>query len=183
MNFHKLLLFAFVGILAFSSCKDDEPAPAPPLSEGVDITLRNTLQDPGENEKSFPSLFGQPDDAYDEFSTLSNSTVEFATALAQTGTPAGDLSGLYAIDLTETTISYTVLPDDTDPFWVNVFGLFPSGKMDRYYFTFSEPHNITGFSSDNSWLNVRIDSDTVIVVELSEGYDLKPGVAFSVTLK
>ncbi len=90
----------------------------------MNITLRNTLQDPNEAEVTYPSLFGQADDAYDEVATLSNSTSEFATALAQTGTPAGDINGLYNIDFTETSISFTVLPDDSDPFWVNVFGLF-----------------------------------------------------------
>ncbi len=180
MKYNKILFFAFLGILAFSSCKDDdEPQP---LTEGVSITLRNTLQDPNEAEVTYASLFGQADDAYDEFATLSNSASEFATALAQTGTPAGDISGLYNIDFTEDSINFTVLPDNANPFWSNVFGLFPAGKVDRYYFTFSEPHNISGFSSSNNSLNVRIDSDTVIVVELSEGYDLQPGVTFSVTL-
>lgn len=180
MNLNKILFLALLGIFSMSSCGDDEDIL--PLTEGVSITLKNTLQDPNEAEVTYPSLFGQADDAYDEFATLSNSTPEFATALAQAGTPAGDINGLYNIDFTETGISFTVLPDDTDSFWVNVFGLFPAGKTDRYYFTFSEPHNITGFSSDNSSLNVRIDSNTVIVVELSEGYDLQPGVSFSITL-
>ncbi len=181
MKFNKILFFALLGVLAFSSCKDDDDTQ--PLTEGVEITLRNTLQDAGEAEVTYPSLFGQADDAYDEVATLSNSTTEFATALAQAGTPAGDISGLYNINFTETSIGFTVLPDDTNPFWMNVFGLFPAGKTDRYYFTFSEPHNITGFTSDNSSLNLRIDSDNVIVVELSEGYDLQPGVSFTVSLK
>lgn len=182
MKFNKLLFFVLLGFFAFSACKDDDGV-LQPLSEGLDITLRNTLQDPNEAEVTYPSLFGQTDDAYDEFATLSNSTTEFATALAQTGTPAGDINGLYAIDFTENSINFTVLPDNSDPFWVNVFGLFPAGKTDRYYFTFSEPHNISGFSSHNPSLNVRIDSETVIVVELSEGYDLQSGVSFSVNLK
>lgn len=181
MKLNKILFFVFLGILAFSSCKDDDED-TQPLSEGVNITLRNTLQDPNEEEVTYASLFGQTDDAFDEFATLSNSISEFATALAQAGTPAGDISGLYNIDFTESSISFSVLPDASDPFWSNVFGLFPAGKADRYYFTFSEPHNISGFSSTNSSLNVRIDSETVIVVELSEGYDLQPGVAFSITL-
>jgi len=179
MNLNKILFIALLGILAFTACKDDEEEP---LTEGVNITLRNTLQDPGEAEATYASLFGQPDDAYDEQGTLSNTTSEFPTALAQSGTPAGDISGLYNIDFTENSISFTVLPNASDPFWSNVFGLFPNGKFDRYYFTFSEPHNITGFSSDNTNLNVRIDSDTVIVVELLEGYDVQPGVAFNITL-
>lgn len=144
--------------------------------------MRNTLQDPGKPEVSYPALFGQADDAYDEFATLSNTVSEFPTALAQNGTPAGDLSGLYNIDLTENSISYTVLPEATDPFWSNVFGMFPAGKTDRYYFTFSEPHNVTGFNCKEDWVNVRIDSDTVLVVELSEGYNLQPGVSFNISL-
>jgi hypothetical protein len=182
MKHLKLIVIAVMGLLTFASCNDDDDNPKLPLAEGISITMRNTLQDPGEAEATYASLFGQADDAYDEFATLSNSSSEFATALAQAGTPAGDISGLYNIDFTETSINFTVLPDNSDPFWSNVFGLFPAGKVDRYYFTFSEPHNITGFSSDNSSLNVRIDSDTVIVVELREGYDLQPDVVFSVTL-
>lgn len=154
----------------------------PAIAEGTDIVLRNTLQDPGEAEATYASLFGQADDAFDEFATLSNTASEFPTALGQTGTPAGDINGLYEIDLTENSIDFAVIAAADDPFWSNVFGLFPEGKFDRYYLTFSEPHNITGFSSDNPNLNLRIDSDTVVVVELTAGYDLQPGVSFSVDL-
>ena len=183
MNFNKLIFFALLGLFTFTSCDDEEPVVVtPPLMEGVNITLRNTLQDPGEDEGTYAGLFGQADDAFDEFATLSNSTSEFATALAQSGTPLGDISGLYNINFTENSIDFTVLPDDTDPFWVNVFGLFPAGKVDRYYFTFSASHNISGFTSTNSAVNVRIDSDSVIVVEISEGYDLKAGISFSISL-
>lgn len=182
MKLNKFLVFALLGLFTLSSCGDKEEDPLP-LTEGIEITLRNTLQDSAAAEVTYASLFGQADDAYDEFATLSNSSTEFATALAQAGTPAGDISGLYSIDFTESSIDFSVLPDETNPFWSNVFGLFPEGKVDRYYFTFSAAHNISGFSSDNSSLNVRVDSDTVIVVELSEGYHLQPGVSFSVTLK
>lgn len=153
-----------------------------PLAEGVDVTMRNTLQDPGEAEATYASLFGQPDDAFDEFATISNSASEFPTALAQAGTPAGDINGLYGIDLTENSIAFEVVAAADDPFWSNVFGLFPDGKVDRYYLTFSEPHSITDFSSDNPNLNLRIDSATVVVVELTGGYDLQPGVSFTVDL-
>lgn len=183
-------VLAVLSITLFVSCdKDDDEVTSPvvvsqPLNEGVEITLRNTLQDPVEDEVTYASLFGQADEAFDEFATLSNSASEFPTALSQTpanGAPF-DISGLYDINLSENSIDFTVLPDDTDTFWVNVFGTFPPGKVDRYYFTFSEPHNISGFSSDNSSMNVRIDSDSVIVVELMEGYDLQPGISFGVTL-
>lgn len=152
------------------------------LAEQTSITLRNTLQDPGEDENTYASLFGQADDAFDESGVLSFSASEFPTALAQAGTPAGDISGLYDIDLTGNSIEFTALPAADDPFWKNVFGVFPAGKFDRYYFTFSEPHNISGGTSKNSSVNLRVDSPTVIVVELSEGYDANPGISFIIDL-
>ncbi len=178
MNFNTIILFALLGILTLSSCSKEE------LKEGVNITLRNTLEEDG-TEQTYASLFGASDAAFDETATLSNSSVEFASALAQDSTATGlpfNLGGLYEIDLTENSIKFQVLPDETTPFWSNVLGLFPAGKVDRYYFTFSEPHNISGFESENSFLNLRIDSETVVVVELKEGYDLQPGVSFSVNL-
>ena len=45
----------------------------------------------------------------------------------------GDISGLYEIDLSENSIDVTLLPTADDPFWVNVFEVFPEGKFDRYY--------------------------------------------------
>ncbi len=153
-----------------------------PLSSVGEVTMRNTLQDPGADEATFPSLFGQADDAYDEFASISADDVEFPTALSQDGTPAGDLNGLYSIDLAEGSIAFEVVADPDDPFWSGVFGLFPEGKVDRYYFTFDQPHGATDFTSDNPNLNVRIDSETELVVELMAGYDLQPGVNFTVEL-
>ncbi|MEP2935769.1 MAG: hypothetical protein ABJM06_14850 [Gilvibacter sp.] len=186
-NLFKTTMLSMILSLGFISCdNDDDNTPTPtPLNEGVNMTMRNTLQDPGEAEGTYPALFGQPDDAYDEMATLSNSTIEFATALAQTGTPAGDVSGLYSIDFTEDKISYSLIADPADPFWANiasVFGVFPNGKFDRYYYTFSEPHNITSFTSNNSFVNLRIDSETVIVVEIGAGFEVAPGAAFEITL-
>ncbi|MEM7338295.1 MAG: nuclear transport factor 2 family protein [Actinomycetota bacterium] len=165
-----------------SSDDQDNAAGDGPLASAGEVTLRNTLQDPGEPEVTYASLFGQADDAFDEFASLSTTDVEFPTALAQDGTAAGDISGLYRIDVSGNAIEFAVLADADDPFWSNVFGLFPEGKVDRYYFTFNQPHNVAGFSSDNPDLNVRIDSDTVLVVELTAGYDLQPGVSFTIDL-
>jgi len=39
---------------------------------------------------------------------------------------------------------------------------------------------LTGIS--NSSVNLRIDSDKVLVVEIGEGYDFKPGQNFTITL-
>lgn len=154
--------------------------------EGVDIILRNTLQEQGEPEVTYASLFGAADDAFDEFATLSNTATEFPTALAQGNASTGltfDISGLYNIDFTETGIDFTLLPDENDPFWIQQFGVFPEGKFDRYYFTFSEPHNITNSSSNNSSVNLIIESETVVVVEIGEGYDFNPGISFSISFQ
>ena len=153
------------------------------LPIGADVTLRNTLQDPGEPETAFPSLFGLPEDAYDESGTVSTSGSEFPTALAQPDTPLGDISGLYDIDMTADSIRFTMLPTVDDPFWANVFGDFPAGKFDRYYFTFSEPHNVTGGSSSDGTVALRVDSPTVLVVEIGEGYDMNPPQSFEIALQ
>ncbi len=180
MNLNKLSIIALLSIMTMtlSSCGDDDPF----LAEGVSITLRNTLQDPSEAEATYPSLFMLADDAFDEFATLSLSSSEFMGALGQTNTTFGDINGLYDIDFTETSINFTLLPDETDPFWPMQFGVFPAGKFDRYYFTFSEAHNISGSTSNDNAVSLRIDSETVIVVELNEGYDFNPGKSFSITL-
>jgi len=184
MKFSKLILFAAFGLLVFASCGDDDDVKTP-LNEGLNITMRNTLQDPGETEVTYASLFGQADDAYDEFATLSNTTEEFPTALAQTGTPVGDISGLYSIDLTENSISFTVLPELDDPFWggfAEIFGVTPAGKTDRYYLTFSESHNISDFTTNGTGINLRLDSDNIVVVEVGEGFDVQPGASFIINL-
>ncbi len=184
-----LALFFSLALSACSSNDDNdnndgnnEPTLSGPLVEGVNITLRNTLEEGGP-EASFPSLFGLADDTFDEFGTLSFSTSEFPTALAQPGTPVGDISGLYNIDFSEDSITFDALPAADDPFWSGVFGVFPAGKFDRYYFTFSEPHGISAGTSSNGSVNLRVDSDTVVVVEISESYDLNPNISFSINLE
>lgn len=182
MNTIKLLFLTVICLSSFSSCGDDDDDKASALVVGTEITLRNTLQDPGEEEGTYPGLFGLADDAFDEFATLSNTASEFTGALGQTGTPFGDINGLYNIDFTDSSIEFTLLPDSTDPFWPMQFGVFPDGKFDRYYFTLSQNHNITSATSNDSTVRLRIDSDNVIVVELSSGYDFNPGKSFSINL-
>ncbi len=187
MRSYKLYAVLLSAALVLSACSsnddnDDTTVQIGPLTEGVDITLRNTLEEGGP-EGSFPALFGLADDSYDEMATLSFSASEFPTALAQAGTPVGDISGLYDIDITQNSIAFTLLPTAADPFWVNIFGEFPAGKFDRYYLTFAEPHNISSATSTNSSVRLRIDSANVAVVEISEGYDMNPGAAFSLSLE
>lgn len=182
----KTFLFSLFSLVFITSCSDDDDVKVYPLTEGTSITLRNTLQDPGEFEVTYPSLFGQPDNAYDEQAVLSNSNIEFATALVQNGTPVGDISGLFKIDFTQSKITYTVLPQLDDPFWgdiADVFGVTAEGKFDRYYFTFSKEHNIKGFTSSDPAIKLRIDLNKIIVVEVGAGFNLQPGTSFTIDLK
>ena len=184
MKIIKTLITTTLSVAILSACSsndDDNNTTTNSLVEGMSITLRNTLEEGG-IESSFPSLFGQTDDAFDETGVLSFSESEFPTALAQPSV-AGGISGLYNIDLDASSINFTLLPAADDPFWVNVFEVFPAGKFDRYYLTFSEPHNITGSTSSNSSVSLRIDSDLVVVVQIAEGYDMNPPMSFSITLE
>ena len=184
----RIVTAALLATFALSACDsgdDDSTTASVELREGVNITMRNTLEEGGP-EGSFPSLFGAPDNAFDESATLSFAESEFPTALMQAGTPVGDIPGLYDIDFTSNQISFKVLPLADDPFWsgvAEVFGVFPQGKFDRYYFTFSEAHNIASGVSSNSSVGLRVDSDTVVVVEIGEGYDLSPGISWTIDLQ
>ena len=186
MSSNKLLFFAFLGFLVFSSCDDDDTVL--PLTEGVSITLRNTLQNPSEAEGTYAALFMQADNAFDEMSTISESAVEFPTALAQPASATGlqfDVNGLDEINFDGSSISFKTIAAEDDPFWggfAEVFGTFPAGKFDRYYFTLSENHNIESFTSSNSNVNLRIDSDKVFVVEIGGGYELTSTTSFTISL-
>ncbi|MEM9341091.1 MAG: hypothetical protein AAGA66_20325, partial [Bacteroidota bacterium] len=179
----KLFMLAFIGLFIFSSCDDDDVVDNP--DQELTITLRNTLEEGG-TETPFPVLFGEAEDAFDEVATFSSDEVEFPTALAQEGVNfmgnTVDLSGLYAIDISESAIEFTLLPSADDPFWSNVFELFPAGKVDRYYFTYSAPHGITTANSNHGSVNLVIASETEIVVEITEGYNMQPGAAFLIRL-
>jgi len=176
----RLALLAACTMVVLTACGSGSEGVLP---SDANITLRNTLVDQGEPETAYPALFGLPDDAFDEFATMSADGPEFATALAQADTPVGDISGLYEIDLSENAIDVTLLPTADDPFWVNVFEDFPAGKIDRYYLTFSDPHGISGWSSSDSTVSLRIDSPTVAVIEMRQGYSMNPGTSFTIDLE
>lgn len=183
MNSFKLLLLFLFGIFLLQSCKDDDDTPI--INPETTITLRNTLEE-GNPETAFPILFGEEEAAFDEVATFSNTEVEFPTALAQNGVSfmgnTVNLSGLYSIDISESAIEFTLLPSEDDPFWQNVFGTFPAGKVDRYYLTYSSPHGITSANTNHSSVTLDIRSETVIVVEIREAYKMQPGAAFLIRL-
>jgi len=200
-----LILPLLTILLVFTSCKKDDDTSAPALtegntvtvrntyeetvvsalSEGNTVTVRNTYQDDMVPEGSFAVLFGLSEDALDLTADLSNSEVEFEDVLALDLTSGGGplVNPLYQIDLTETTIEFTLLPDAMDPFWSSNYRTLEAGVNDRYYLTFANAHNITGFTSSDPAINLRTDSDNVVVVEIREGFNFQPGANFTISLQ
>lgn len=178
----KALAFALITVVFISSCgkdrKDDEPTVLP-ITLGTEVSVKNTIQlaaDPslggtGGVELPIEGLFGLPANALVATNTVSNS-IEFDNYL----------NGLYDIDLSENKITFDLVAPANDPTYSPIFRTIEAGTFDRYYFTFSSSHNVKGFSSSNSSVNLRIDSDKVLVVEISEGFDFNSGATFTITL-
>ena len=143
------------------------------------MTVSNTLEtaaDPsnggtGGVETPIEAIFGLPDGTF-TLSTTVGSGVEFA----------GYLDGLYDIDLSEDQITYELVADPDHPVYSNFYRTIEANTFDRYYFEFAEAHNIDSATPDNSSVNVRILSDTRIVVEIGEGFSFNPGSAFVIDL-
>ncbi|MEN0050423.1 MAG: fasciclin domain-containing protein [Bacteroidota bacterium] len=155
------------------------------IEEGTTVTVRNTYNDFEVAEVSFAAFLGLPEDGLDLTSTSSNTMLEFPDVLAidLSGFGGPVITGLYDIDITESSIEYTLLPTLGNPFWEPNFRTLEAGVRDRYYLTFSAPHNISDFTVSDPAINLRIDSDTVAVVEVREGFEFRPGASFVITLK
>jgi len=172
MRHSKFCLFiiaSLCSLFTFTSCGDDEP-----IVIGSSVTVTNTFQSTAftmDAELAIEDLFMQP-----------------AGALAATATVGDDLEfdnyllNLYDIDIDENTISFTCVAEQDDPNYGTLFRVLEPATFDRYYFTFAEAQNINGGSASNASVDLRIDSDNVIVVEIGEGYDFKPGQNFTITL-
>jgi len=162
------LTFSF---LLFSSCSDDDPTP---IVLGSAVTVTNTFQGTAQTggvETTIEDLFMQPAGSLAATATIAE-TVEFPDYLL----------GLYDIDIDETTISFTLAAAADDETYKDFFRTLEAGTTDRYYLTFTEAQNVNGFTSSNSSVSLRIDSDKVIVVEIGEGFDFNPGTSFTLTL-
>ncbi len=93
------------------------------------------------------------------------------------------LLGLYDIDIDRKKIKFDVVAQADDVTYGDLFRVLEAGTTDRYYFTFDEAQNVEDFESDNDAVKLRIDSDRILVVEIGEGFDFKPGAAFTIKLK
>lgn len=152
----------------FSCAKKD------PIKIGANVTVTNTFQGTnftGGLEKPIEELFSAPAGSLAASSTVSES-VEFSKYLL----------GLYDINLDETSIKFEVVAAANDATYSSLFRVLEAGTTDRYYFTFDEEQNVSGFTSNNPAVKLRIDSEKVLVVEIGEGYDFKPGTSFTITL-
>ena len=160
----------------------------PAITPGAMVTVRNTIQDPTDpgqvEETVFATFFGLAEDGLDLTASVSDGA-EFPETLAVDLSAGGGptVNALYSIDLSPSAITFELVATASDPFWSDIYGVITPDKYDRYYFTFAEPHHISGFTSTDDSVNLRIDSDTVVVVEVGEGFDVKPGAGFTIELE
>ncbi len=176
MKCHKLK-FLYVVFLAITvwSCSDDDDNTTTPITSNSVVTVTNTFQSTAFTqgaELAIEDLFQQPEGALAATSNVSTA-VEFPAYLLN----------LYDIDINENSISFEVVAQADDPTYGDLFRILEAETFDRYYFTFENAQDVSGFTSSNSSVNLRIDSDKVVVVEIGEGYDFKPGQNFKITLK
>ena len=172
MKFSKLTflpLILFCGIVSFTACSDDAA-----ISSGAEVTVTNTFQATAQTsdvETTIEDVFQMPAGSLAATAIVADA-VEFPAYLL----------GLYDIDIDENSISFEVVAQAGDPTYGDLFRTLEADTKDRYYLTFDEPQNVRSFSSNNASVNLRIDSDSIIVIEIGEGFDFNPGTTFTITL-
>ena len=174
MTFAKIHFLFFVllfSLVTFSSCGDDDNSS---ITLGSNVTVTNTFQSTAFTmgaELAIEDLFQVPAGSLAASASVSTG-VEFPAYLLN----------LYDIDIDENSISFEVVAQEDDPTYMDLFRVLEADTYDRYYLTFDTAQEVNGFTSSNSAVNLRIDSDKVLVVEIGEDYDFKPGQSFSITL-
>lgn len=176
MNFLKsnlFLSFIFLFIVTLTSCGDDDEMTTP-ITSGASVTVTNTFTGTAQTngvETTIEDFFGQPAGSLAATSIITEG-VEFPAYLL----------GLYDIDIDESSISFELVAASDDPTYMDFFRTIEAGTTDRYYLTFENAQNVSSFTSSNSSVNLRIDSDKILVVEISEGFNFNPGSSFTITL-
>ncbi len=171
-----ILLGFIMAATLFSSCKkdkDDYPETTP-IKLGSSVTVRNTFQSTAftnDVEQKIEDVFQVPAQSLEATANVGNA-VEFNAYLL----------GLYDIDINENSISFEVVAQAGDSTYGNLYRVLEPKTFDRYYLTFDQAQVVNGFTSSNPAINLRIDSDRILVVEIREGYDFKPGQSFKITL-
>ena len=174
-KFNFLFLGVLFSLVAFTSCNDDDiPTPVAPITLGSSVTVTNTFQSTAftsGTEETIENLFQLPAGSLAATANV-GAAVEFSAYLLN----------LYDINIDASSISFEVVAQEGDETYGDLFRILEAGTTDRYYLTFDDAQNVAGFTSSNSSVNLRIDSDKVVVVEIGEGYDFKPGQSFTITL-
>lgn len=172
--------FLFLGLLlsfiTFTSCTKDEEeeTTVPPVKSGSVVTATNTFQSTAftmGNEQAIEDLFQVPSGSLAVTATV-GAGVEFSNYLLN----------LYDIDIDENSIRFEVVAQSNDPTYKDLFRVLEADTYDRYYLTFDASQNVKTATSSNASVNLRIDSDKILVVEIGEGYDFKPGQSFTISL-
>lgn len=161
-----LATFSFI----FTSCGSNRS----PIISGSNVTVTNTFQSTaftGGEEQDIESLFQVPAGSLAATATVGDD-IEFSAYLLN----------LYDIDIDEKNISFEVVAQEDDPTYGMLFRVLEEGTVDRYYLTFDDAQNVESFNANNEAVNLRIDSESVLVVEIGEGYDFKPGQSFNISL-
>lgn len=141
---------------------------------GSDVTVTNTFESIAFTngvETPIETLFQVPAGSLAATATV-RPPVEFSAYLL----------GLYDIDIDKKDITFTVVAASDDPTYGSLFRILEPGTVDRYYLTFDRPQNVNSFSSSDPAVNLRIDSNYVLVVEIGEGFDFQPGATFTISL-
>lgn len=165
-----LILSLLFSLITFTSCGDDDQ----PITLGSSVTVTNTFQSTAftmDTEEAIENLFQAPAGSL-AASTNVSAAVEFSAYLLN----------LYDIDIDENSIKFEVVAQADDQTYGDLFRILEADTYDRYYLTFDTDQNVSGFTSSNSSVNLRIDSDNVLVVEIGENYDFRPGQNFTITL-
>lgn len=170
MNFLKSFFSFSVLILSIYSCGNNRS----PIQKDAVVTVTNTFQSTAftmDEEVAIEDLFMAPAGSLAATATISED-VEFPAYLLN----------LYDIDIDRNSIEFTVVAQENDPTYGELFRVLEANTFDRYYFTFDEAQNVREGNSNNSSVNFKTIEDNVFVVEITEGYDFKPGQNFKISL-
>ncbi len=170
-KFNILVLGILFSAFTFTSCdKDDKTA----VVVGSSVTVNNTFQSiafTNGAELAIEDLFQVPAGSLYATANVGNG-VEFPAYLLN----------LYDIDISENMISFEVVAQEGDPTYGDLFRVLEAGTVDRYYLTFDTAQNVKKSSASDAAVNLRTDSDRVLVVEVGEGFDFRPGASFTISL-
>ncbi len=169
INFWTLLILSIVFV---TSCSDDDDYP---IIEGSNVTVSNTFQS--------SSITAGVETTIEELFQMDAGSLAASASIAEAVEFPAYLLGLYDIDIDDSSISFDLVAPADDPTYGSLFRTLEAGTVDRYYLTFDEAQNVSGFTSSTSAVNLRIDSDRVLVVEIGEGFSFNPGSSFTITLE